>query len=305
MTQGFWENAYAEALPANKKHSNGFFWIGKSREHEENDEFLHDNNGSNSFVSNAESSGRSTRGGDQSSPVNPKVNPRLLESIDWHQAYQQSKQPSILKKIRDFLNEIWVNILLNSDEIPKAILVSSSKEGEGVTYISSHMALLLALEHDKKVLYVDTNINKKHKHVFDINVSNGLKNYLTGNVSIDSVIYKTNYDNLFVVPSGYDAAHPEKVIHMHPSKRLEYFVKYCNEGFDLVFYDGQAIVIYPEMISFAKFIDQFVMVCLYAETRIEVTKFVLDRLKKNKISIAGVVLNKREYPIPAVIYKYL
>lgn len=307
MKYGFWEAAYKGAVHPHQTWSDHGSWAraADAEQQWESDALSPDINGNNKFFNHFDLSGSSRQ-----DKVHQFQQPGLKEQPQSgpdpaQQPAPPAKQPSLLKKIRHFLNEIWINIQLNSKEMPKSILVSSANRGEGVTFISFHMALFLALEYNRKVLYVDTNINKKHKSFLKLSNVNGLLHYLTSYADIQSIIYQTNYENLSIVPSGYPAQQADLTAALYPDQSLENFVDYCTKNYDVVIYDGQAIVSSPETIYFAKLVDQCVLVCRYAKTRREVTNFVLEKMNKHNINLAGMILNFREYPTPTVVYRFL
>ncbi len=307
MKDGFWETAYTGAVHPHQLWSNGDnSWNGTAEQKQwPGNAFSPEVNGNNKFFNQFDLSGHSRpdRADQYQQPQfneQPQPSPGLAQ-----QPAPPVKLPRLLKKIRHFLNEIWINIQLNSKEVPKSILLSSANTGEGVTFVSFHLALFLALEYNRKVLYVDTNINKKHKQFFKLSNVNGLLHYLSGYADIQSIIYQTNYQNLSIVPSGYPAQQADLTAALYPDQSLESFVDYCAKNYDVVVYDGQAIVSAPETISFAKLLDQCVLVCRYANTRREVTNFVLEKMNKHNINLVGMILNFREYPIPAVVYSFL
>jgi Mrp family chromosome partitioning ATPase len=303
MTYGFWEEAYAGSVSSGRRAGNGTSWGWASDNNWKRETFMPDSNGGNSFFNQTDLSGGPAQ--TPQTPPEPDNALQYLRANETGQARSQVDQPRILKKIKNFLNEIWVNILLNSGDIPGSVMISSANRGEGVTFVSFHMALFLALEHNRKILYVDTNINKKHKQFFNFSNSPGLSHYLRGEADVASVIYNTNYGNLYIVPSGYENNSQAGAASMYPDEKLKNFVEYCEGNFDMVIFDGQAMINSPEMISFARLVDQCVLVCRYAITRREVALFILDKLKKSKVNIAGMVLNRRQYPIPTPVYRLM
>ena len=303
MIYGFWEEAYAGSASSGKRTGSRPSWEWPPDNDWNRETFMPENNGGNSFFNQTDLSGvggRIPKASPESGNTSSHVRSNEAGSIRSH-----VDQPGTLKKIKNFLNEIWVNILLNSGEIPRSVLISSAHRGEGVTFIAFHMALFLALEHNRRILYVDTNINKKHKQFYNFANSPGLCHYLRNESDVSSVIYNTNYEKLYIVPSGHESNSQAAVASMYPDDRLKDFVEYCETSFDMVIFDGQAMINSPEMISFARLADQCALVCRYADTRREVTSFILDKLKKSKANIAGLILNKRQYPIPAPVYKLL
>jgi receptor protein-tyrosine kinase len=84
------------------------------------------------------------------------------------------------------------------------ILVSSSKPNEGKTFTSVNLALSIALEQDKTVLLVDSDVLKPSvSKTLDIGNNVGLIEYLLGEEEdVSKIIYRTNVENLRVLPAG-------------------------------------------------------------------------------------------------------
>jgi receptor protein-tyrosine kinase len=84
------------------------------------------------------------------------------------------------------------------------IMVSSSKPNEGKTFTAINLALSIALEQDKTVLLVDADVLRPSiMKTFNAPFEKGLMEYLLGECqSLSDVIYKTNVENLRIIPAG-------------------------------------------------------------------------------------------------------
>jgi protein-tyrosine kinase len=84
------------------------------------------------------------------------------------------------------------------------IMVTSSRPGEGKTFTAINLALSIALEKDKTVLLVDADVIRPGvMKTLELERKQGLMEYLLGkNQDISEVIYKTNLDNLRIIPAG-------------------------------------------------------------------------------------------------------
>ncbi|PKG93029.1 XrtA-associated tyrosine autokinase [Paraglaciecola sp. MB-3u-78] len=90
---------------------------------------------------------------------------------------------------------------LNNSNI---IMVTSSRPGEGKTFTAINLALSIALEKDKTVLLVDADVLRPNvMKTLELESKQGLMEYLLGeNKDISEVMYKTNLDNLRIIPAG-------------------------------------------------------------------------------------------------------
>ncbi len=83
-------------------------------------------------------------------------------------------------------------------------MVTSSRPEEGKTFTAINLALSIALEKDKTVLLVDADVIRPGvMKTLELERKHGLMEYLLGeNQDISEVMYKTNLDNLRIIPAG-------------------------------------------------------------------------------------------------------
>ena len=84
------------------------------------------------------------------------------------------------------------------------ILVSSSRPGEGKTFTSINLALSIALEQDKTVLLVDTDVLRPQvAKTLGIENDLGLTDYLSSdNIDVQDIILSTNVERLKLITAG-------------------------------------------------------------------------------------------------------
>jgi capsular exopolysaccharide synthesis family protein len=84
----------------------------------------------------------------------------------------------------------------------KSLLITSSITGEGKSFISNNLALSLALS-GKKVVLLDMDLrNPRTSEVFGLQNQNGIAEVLEDRCELADVVYSSEYNNLFIVPSG-------------------------------------------------------------------------------------------------------
>jgi len=212
--------------------------------------------------------------------------------------------PRTFEEVRRHLEDIWSNILLESGGKVDRLMFCGAAPGAGCSFLSFHLALFLAAVHSMKTLYVDTAIDKPG-HIPCVSGMvgrSGLASFLTGEAQLDSLVATTDYDNLFVLPSG--ARQGAQSVHKHiiSGQALEGLASFCSSRFDIAIFDGQAVTSHPLSIEFAKRIGNVIMVCRYGNSRREVSMVSIDKLRKNGIPVTGVVLNDRQLPVPPAFY---
>lgn len=211
--------------------------------------------------------------------------------------------PVMLSKMHDSLSETWSNILIGSEQDIKALLVCGAARKEGATFISYHLAMFLSKEYRMKVLYVDTNLN--HEPIPKIKNLPGMYSYVSEGEELASLVLKTEYPGLYLLPSGAGIIENKVSSNMLTRETIENLIKFFRNNFDITIIDGQPITTSPIMIEFAKKVDMAVLVCRYGVSRQEVSKLAIDKLINCKTKSVGVVLNDRQFPIPQMLYRIM
>lgn len=211
--------------------------------------------------------------------------------------------PAMLSKIHNSLSDTWSNILVGSEQDIKTLLVCGTARKEGTTFISYHLAMFLSKEYSMKVLYVDTNLN--HKPIPKIQNLPGLYSYVSEGEELASLVLKTEYPGLYLLPSGAGIIAKKVSSNILTRESIENLIKFCRDNFDITIIDGQPITTSPIMIEFAKKVDMAILVCRYGVSRQEVSKLAIDKLINCKTKSVGVVLNDRQFPIPQMLYRIM
>jgi Mrp family chromosome partitioning ATPase len=214
---------------------------------------------------------------------------------------------STTEDMRQHLDDVWSNILLESGGKNDVLMFCGSTSGVGCSFMSFQLALFLAVARSMKTLYIDTAIDLP-EHVPCIPGMAGragLTSFLNGGAQLDSLVAATDYDNLFVLPSGArkeEHSDHKKII---SGSAIEELVEFGRSRFDIAIFDGQPLISRPLTIEFAKRIKNVIMVCRYGSSRREVSMVSIDKLRKNGIPLMGVVLNDRQFPVPPAFYSIM
>ena len=90
----------------------------------------------------------------------------------------------------------------------RLIMVTSSRPGEGKTFVALNLALAFASERDVKALLVD--VDTQHsmlQKMLGISSDRGLVDVLAGNADLSDVLLRTNLANFLVLPAGRGGPH--------------------------------------------------------------------------------------------------
>jgi tyrosine-protein kinase Etk/Wzc len=117
----------------------------------------------------------------------------------------------------------------------KRLLVTSCIKGDGKSFVSTNLAMSLARS-GKKVALLELDLHQpKLREVFEVPPSNGITDYLLGNVSEDEIIYPTSkHANVFLIPAGHLVEEPSELL---VNGKLEILFNYLDTKFDTLVVD--------------------------------------------------------------------
>lgn len=185
----------------------------------------------------------------------------------------------------------------------KTFLLTSSVAGEGKTYTALVMAQALATHSNAKVLLIEGNVHKPQlDSAFNLKKSElGVFEYFSSERESKEFIVNSGHNNIFVMPlSGNKIANIARCFHHSLFEtQLE---KLKQSDFDYILLDGTAVMGSSEALAIAKFFDCVILVVECEKTKWEVVQLASEKLAMVKAKQLGVVLNKRNYPIPTKFY---
>ncbi len=199
------------------------------------------------------------------------------------------------------LSRIEGNILsrVGGKEI-KTFYITSCGVSEGKTTVAISMAYALSTKANLKVLLVEGNLHRPKIHtLFHVNNVNGLAGLFLSNTDYKGVLIKTEYENLTIIPQT------SKVFNTLELFRTDKFkdkLHALRKEFDYIIFDGHSIFSSSDATFVARYFDGVIFV-----VECEKTKWGIVREAKEKVEIAGgnvlgIVLNKRKYYIPKILY---
>ncbi|MFM2157231.1 MAG: putative tyrosine-protein kinase [Bacteroidota bacterium] len=188
------------------------------------------------------------------------------------------------------------------------ITVTSSRKGEGKTFIASHIARTLAAQH-KKVLLIDANtFNPKLHELFSMEQESGLTDYYSNKAAISDCVHTTSIDQLDILPAGLDT---NPVSHLISSDKTKSLLDQLSPQYDAIVIDTPEVEEHIDAIPFMKWSDMNLFVVksdtqraeliehaeiLKEEYRLKEVNFLLNAMKKDRNHI-GFMRNNKEYKI--------
>lgn len=172
----------------------------------------------------------------------------------------------------------------------RVIVITSCTPNDGKSTISYNLASILA-ESNKKTLLIDGDMRKSvmMQRYKVCRETNGLSHFLSGKMPISKVVYETNINNLYLIPSGVFPTNPTELL---GNFRMDSLITALKKTFDYVIIDTPPIGAVIDAAVVAKRCDASLMVVSYDTTsRVEARKMI-TQLKNANPNFLGVVLNK-------------
>ena len=169
---------------------------------------------------------------------------------------------------------------------PKAMLVTSAAPSEG----KSSSALALAqgyARRGEKVILIDADLRRPAFK--GISKNHGMTILLTSEGTIAEHVTRTQYDNLWLLPSGPIAPNPADLL---SSPRFGVILKEAGEHFDRIIVDGPPTLGLADATFLAAFATHVLFVVESGKTRTRQARVAIDRILGSGARIVGVALTK-------------
>jgi exopolysaccharide/PEP-CTERM locus tyrosine autokinase len=177
-------------------------------------------------------------------------------------------------------------------------MVTSSREGEGKTFVAINLAMSLAAERDKKVLLIDADLSDPSiLKRLGIRAERGLIDVLDdASIDLADVLLRTNVEGLSVLPAGHP--HPLST-ELLASARMEQFMSEIAQRYvdRVIVLDAPPVLATSESAALALHVGQIAFVVEASRTSQSAVKEALGL-----ISICpdiGFVLNKAPFQFGA------
>lgn len=176
--------------------------------------------------------------------------------------------------------------------------IASSREMEGVTYVSVNLAQLMA---EKKSAHNILLIDANSQHPLLPSVP-GLRDALSGDIPYYECILKVQSSGIHVMPCGRNGTGSSAGINQ---EKLSDLMMRIRTHFDCIIIDSAPVLVSSEALSLALVSDATFLVVQANKTLWEVVEQSKRSLEKNGCNIGGVILNRVQHVIPDWIYERL
>ena len=197
---------------------------------------------------------------------------------------------------------VRTSLLLSFPETPpKSILVTSSRPGEGKTFVASNLAISLA-QLDKRVLLIDADMRNPRQHrVWGLPNHSGLSTSLTSDAKAQGSIHLLDIDGLALLTSGPHTPRPAELL---SSKRFKEILNELEGAYDHVIIDAPPIMPVSDSIILAANCDCVVFVIHGGVTPRDVVQLSKNKLLEADAVVGGVILNCVNLNDPYYYYSY-
>ncbi|MCI0411186.1 polysaccharide biosynthesis tyrosine autokinase, partial [bacterium] len=240
-------------------------------------------------------------GNNNSSKALAKKETATETSIDKYIPYRLSMN-DLNSSASEALKTLRTSLLLSfPGRPPRTVLITSSRAGEGKTFIACNLALTLT-QLEKRVVIVDADMRNPRLHkVWDLKNSTGLSIYLTSDVSAASVMRPGPSERLSLISSGPKTPRPAELL---SSTRFEELMTELQKTFDFVIVDSPPVLPVTDSVIIASRVDTVLMVVRGGATPRDVVKMAKKKLSKSNSTIVGTVLNAIDLTDPYYYYRY-
>lgn len=191
--------------------------------------------------------------------------------------------------VREAFNTLRTNILFSGKDV-KSIVITSCFAHEGKSTISFETARSLA-ESGKRVLLVDADLRKsvmvsritKERGIM------GLSQLLSGQVSMEDVIYHTQFTGLDIIFAGPYPPNPTELVGSAEFKRL---IETQRNNYDYILVDAAPLGLVIDAAVMASVCDGAIMVVNMGRVKYRTAQDVKEQLEKSGCRVLGVVLNQ-------------
>lgn len=174
------------------------------------------------------------------------------------------------------------------DESSSMIIVTSSWPMEGKTTNCVNLAITFS-QTGAKTLLVDCDLRKPRiGKIFNFPSKMGLSNALRNFCTVKDAIHSTQYDNLFVMPSGHIPPNPAELL---SSKEMMDMLEELKKEYRYILIDTPPVNLLADALLLASYASGTVMVARQGVTDHKSMQEALEKLNFSGAKVLGFILN--------------
>ena len=207
----------------------------------------------------------------------------------------ESAALALLRRPSSTLGESFQSLLTSvllstASHPPQALLITSSRAGEGKTTTALNLAISFALRGDA-VLLIDADLRRPGiGEALRLSNKKGLSSFLAGVHSLEEVLGQfTSVSNLWILPSGPPSPNPAQLL---SSSAMESLVSDMRERFKFLIIDSPPILPVTDAMILSRLVDGVILVLESGATPRGAVTRARRMMEHVGARILGVVLNK-------------
>lgn len=218
-----------------------------------------------------------------------------------------SLQAPLLRSFKVLTDQVLVRSLQGGRR--KSLVFTSSNAGEGVTFIATRIANLLASGSRERVLLIDGDFQSPSLHeFFGYRLDTpGFINLVSGEAELADVVRRSQIPRLDIIHAGQSANGHLHVpsVRLLQSARMKKLLETLEGEYDHVIFDAAPVLENASALCLARIMDGVVLVVEAEKTRRQVVRHAFDQLNGVNAQVLGAILNKRKFHLPRWLYKRL
>lgn len=168
------------------------------------------------------------------------------------------------------------------------IAISGPAPEVGKSFISINLATIFA-QSNKRVLLLDVDLRRGYLHkYFDREVTPGLTELMSGNVTVDQAIYKTGIPNLDYMARGKSPNNPSEMLSSQQFKEL---LEQLSQQYDHIIMDTPPVLAVTDGIILAQYSGVNLVVARYAKTQLKELELTIAKFEQAGTKVNGIILN--------------
>ncbi len=172
----------------------------------------------------------------------------------------------------------------------RSVGITGTIAGEGKTLTAVNLALALAQDVNNWVFLVDLDLQRPQVGAcLGMTYENGLTDYLTGQASLEQIVYDISHPRLAVIPNARPVENSSELL---LSPRMGEFLHFLQTEPPrrIVVFDMPPILASDDVLAFAPRVDSFLLVVSQGQT----ARRTLSNAKEvlSEMNVMGVVLNR-------------
>lgn len=181
----------------------------------------------------------------------------------------------------------------------RRIAFASLGPEEGTSSLVAGFVRLLAADRSLRLAAVDANmLAPKLTTLMGGDTSPGFADVLAGSLGVEAALTGLDGTNVHLLPAGKTNA---RLLHFDGAAIERVMASFA--GYDYTLVDCPPLLAWPHSPALASHADGVVLVVRWGRTKREVVERGLDALRSGGARVLGVVLNRRQYPIPEFLYR--